>query len=124
MREPRVLSRAERLAYVEERYEAMLESRALARRGRTRQHLEPRVDLHRICRYRDRLLAALAQPFGERKRDARLADARRTEQRVDQRLSHERSMSGAHRRSCVRATSRAVQISGATVAPTGPSGGP
>ena len=61
----------------------VLEPRALRRRRRSAENLEPAVDLDRVAGDRHRVLAALAQQLGDLDRDAGLADRGRAEDRQD-----------------------------------------
>ena len=66
------LAGREDLTRVEERKQAMLQPVALLGRGGAREELETAVDLERVCRHRQRFLASLAQPLGQRDRDGSL----------------------------------------------------
>jgi hypothetical protein len=57
----------------------MLQARSLVRTGGARERLEALVDLQRVGRDRDRVLAAVAQDLRQLDRDRGLADARRAE---------------------------------------------
>ena len=84
---------------------ARARARSAARR-RAGEDLEAAVELQRVGRDRDRVLARGAQPVGERDRDRGLADAGRAEERDDGGGGTRRSMAARRRVSSARAMSR------------------
>ena len=83
MGERGVLRHREALADRDERHEPVLELRPLCGLRRTREDLEPGVDLQRVGRHRNGGSPARADPLCERDRDIGLANPGRAEERED-----------------------------------------
>jgi hypothetical protein len=66
----------------------VLEPRALGGGRRAGQDLQPGVQLQRVCRHRDGILAVGSEQLGERDRHLRLPHARGAEQRDDRQGRH------------------------------------
>ena len=97
---------AELLGRVDERKQPMLEPSALLPIRRPAQDLEPAIDLDRVAVDRNRILAALAQPLGDRDRNPGLAHRSGSEQGED--LDQNSLISGARRPALGRAAQQAL----------------